>query len=715
MPSTKQLIYKNRDTEEVIEDALFRHGYLVAGDVEDKNEAYSVLIALKGLFGIETSGPVAYLTPDAIRIAERNLGGQVPEPFYTGFPQSVRNLAPNVYSMDQALHYLMTYDMGILDERSAHSLFETKVMRDALGLAAGVRPMTVVSKDEAHALVANWVSDTLASKRPSSAETIALVYAHIEITPDFKMPKVASKATLVQLTEILKNNPKHLAALLDQFMLTDILSLAKWLSYIQDCNQPYLSLAKQHTLKNLNLKNQNRKLVTRALDVVFERGIDLQQAYFAYEQKKNWAGLLHHIHYKPACERAKGFVAAMRGRENKSYMSYVERLIARGDIVYAAKLLAKVKGPGALLRHLDWLLSRAKTNAQTSDILAELSCNDPTQLLQLMLHYNMPQNDTPRTFAFTRNFELVSHVETPEEVLARKTWLTPDTRRAALAHAQQLFRDTCQSRPSLGRVYIDPAMANITLPLGQASANTGVATLPRGSRIALPEGNTVRAFTYWSKVNDIDLSFIGLDESFNTTEFSWRSMDRRNSSAIIYSGDQTNGYHGGSEYFDINIDEMHKLYPELRYLVLCDNIYTGFTSFDACDVRAGYMMRENPNSGEVFEPKTIKTSFAITGNTSFAYLFAIDLTTREIVWLNVKRESANRVAGANGVAEFRLLDHYFRIADIANVALLATLRATEVVSDIDRADVAFLLERTGEESVEVITPTDIERLLAMLS
>ena len=85
------------------------------------------------------------------------------------------------------------------------------------------------------------------------------------------------------------------------------------------------------------------------------------------------------------------------------------------------------------------------------------------------------------------------------------------------------------------------------------------------------------------------------------------------------------------EYFDLDIEGFKKRYPDIRYCILCDNVYTG-TGFNNCICRAGFMMRDIVDSGEVFEPKTVQSSFAINCDSNFAYLFAIDLEKRK-PWL----------------------------------------------------------------------------------
>ena len=132
-------------------------------------------------------------------------------------------------------------------------------------------------------------------------------------------------------------------------------------------------------------------------------------------------------------------------------------------------------------------------------------------------------------------------------------------------------------RNRLGKVYIEPSMKNYTLPLAENTSQGGLGVLSKGSRISIDEGKKLRAFTYWEKVNDIDLSVFALTEDGNRREFSWRTMSRHQSGAITYSGDETSGYLGGSEYFDINLPEFKAQYSEYRYLIFAITFILGKT------------------------------------------------------------------------------------------------------------------------------------------
>jgi hypothetical protein len=255
-------------------------------------------------------------------------------------------------------------------------------------------------------------------------------------------------------------------------------------------------------------------------------------------------------------------------------------------------------------------------------------------------------------------------------------------------------------------------MRRIALPLQEGVSMGGVNTLPRGSRLPIPEGKKIRAFTYWERVDDIDLSAFAIGENDEQIEFSWRTCFY--DSSIVFSGDETSGYNGGSEYFDIDIDRLkEEVLPDyMRYLVFCDNVFTG-EPFTNCVCRAGYMMRDMEDSGEIFEPKTVKSSFAITCPSTFAYLFGIDMKTREFVWLNIARDSRVRIAGTTDM-EF-LLD-YLNIAEVINLFDFAWDLATEVVDDPAEADVVFSDKQEPlREGAELIRSCDMERMIELLN
>ena len=124
------------------------------------------------------------------------------------------------------------------------------------------------------------------------------------------------------------------------------------------------------------------------------------------------------------------------------------------------------------------------------------------------------------------------------------------------------------------------------------------------------------------------------------------------------------------------------------------------------------MLRSSMSSGEIFEPKTVESAFAVRGASTFAHMFGLDLDTNEFVWLNVIRDSSQHVAGmsANGYLEL-----YFNSVNVMSLADTFAMMATEVVDDPALADTVLADgEVTCAEGAEQIHSYDFEKITALL-
>ena len=184
------------------------------------------------------------------------------------------------------------------------------------------------------------------------------------------------------------------------------------------------------------------------------------------------------------------------------------------------------------------------------------------------------------------------------------------------------------------------------MPLSQRTASKALVTIPQGSRIDLPKGNTIRFFVYWKqakKRTDIDLSALALDKNFNhITTIAYYNIKEFDA---YHSGDITSAPNGASEFIDINIEAFLK--ENIRYLVMNLNSFTAQAYCNLPICFAGFMMREKPNSGEIFEAKTVEHKFDISADSTIAIPLIIDLEKRAVIWtdLSLKQEmnSVNNV------------------------------------------------------------------------
>lgn len=359
-----------------------------------------------------------------------------------------------------------------------------------------------------------------------------------------------------------------------------------------------------------------------------------------------------------------------------------------------------------------------------------MSGMNPIIMIQLLLQYHNYKDDGNRVFKFVKNHRMRVHSETNEEMSHRKSLLAPEYRGWAKNAVRSALSRTLNGK--LGTVYIDQKMSKMAVPLQMSTGSNGYGAMPSGSRMDIPEGRFVRAFTYWEKVNDIDLSCFALTEDGQQREFSWRNMYKNQGTDICFSGDETSGFEGGSEYFDIDIDLFRKNHPEFRYLVFCDNIYSGVENvrFDDYNVTAGFMIREKMEPGtrgyyrsqyytntlqpkvDIFEPKTVKTSFKLKSNSRFAYIFAIDMKTRQMIWLDIAREGNYSVAGTT---KMNWLLDYMTITDVYNLHDLFNDLATTVTTDPAIADVIISDENFINIEKPIIHSWDTEKIFQYLN
>ena len=128
------------------------------------------------------------------------------------------------------------------------------------------------------------------------------------------------------------------------------------------------------------------------------------------------------------------------------------------------------------------------------------------------------------------------------------------------------------------------------------------------------------------------------------------------------------------------------------------------------------MLRDIEDSGKVYEPKTVDSAFKIDCESTFAYLFGLDLNKNEFIWLNMARQSESRIAGDNTMA---FLIDYFNVTEVLNMKNFFEMLATEVVEDVRDADVIVTNKKISDkeiaEDAQIIREYDVEKMLALMN
>ena len=341
--------------KDLFKDFLFNKHILVAVNV-DVMESFPALIGLAEKTGIMITKGYNLASMDLIKYAANKLGEYVPYPFYLGFPESVKSLSQNQLLYDQLLHYARTYGMDDFSE-VGHSMFEERYKRIAFKEDFEPKKFEILTEADAIEVLKQAVNDLLGSSRPLSEEDYLLCKTAIE---DYKIfPKtMPCKQTVVKLFYDTKNT-----FFMQKFMqLPDVIKLVDYINYTVYGNE---------NLKKLNLRNKDRKLIAMTIDYMFCKTVHGIEECF--EKRKIWCGLLHHIHYKPKTAEAADFVSSIREGENKSAYSRFEKLMEEGRIGEAARFLNEKKGSSVVIRNLNYLLSRCKTDDEVREVLKWVS------------------------------------------------------------------------------------------------------------------------------------------------------------------------------------------------------------------------------------------------------------------------------------------------------------------------------------------------------
>ncbi|MCR5093598.1 MAG: hypothetical protein K6B72_06480, partial [Lachnospiraceae bacterium] len=386
-------------------DYLFQKHVIVSTGVPAEYPL-ETLFSLASELNIRITSGAELVFDGCLDYAAEQLGRNISDPFYLGFPETPRQLTPWALLMDQLLHYSITYGGGDFSE-AGHSIFEEFAGRSIFQEELPPLDFIIVSKKEGIRVLGELVNGLLASSRPLSREQYHLVYRfYNDYHP--KINAVASKNTCVKL--LIDTRDLTFA---DFLALPDVIRLVEELSYAK---------YRKSRINHLNLRNKDRKFVTLVIDHLL--AADSCSVRPCYEKKKHWAGLLHHIHYVPKTDRGRELVNAMRGRGNRSVYAAFEREMAAGHIAEAVRILHDGKGSAAVLRHLNYIVSRCEASEDMEAVLSCVDTGNVIVLIQLLMRYGTPQLRLRRVFQFAKFNMLRIHRETDREMGHRRSHIS---------------------------------------------------------------------------------------------------------------------------------------------------------------------------------------------------------------------------------------------------------------------------------------------------
>lgn len=388
-----------------------------------------------------------------------------------------------------------------------------------------------------------------------------------------------------------------------------------------------LSRAQRRLL--LNIINQD----ANALDNMFTRR----------EEFKRLGERLHPGEYAKRYPNAFAAFGEVRNPNSqyRGFDSKVEHYLhVEPDFDKALALL--VTRPGVLARRLNEILTAFPDRALDVADSWDKVVNDVSTavLLQVFAYFNAR--------AEQEGDERAPRLYIPKGNTARPI-VAPDNRPSidfCLAHrfssaARVALVSRFNKMDALGKVYIDPAMFNVRIPFGLRNASKAFNTVGRGSALPLGDGSTLRFFIHWKNLGDDDDLWrdrvdIDLSASLLGEDFSYKGAvtyyDLREQ-GVYHSGDITSAPEGASEFIDVNISDALAL--GARYVVMNVHSYTRQPFAEVPECFAGFMMRDDVNSGEVFEPSTVVNKVDLTSTGTISTVMLFDLVRRQAIWVDM--------------------------------------------------------------------------------
>ncbi|AOZ63728.1 hypothetical protein SEA_WEASELS2_148 [Rhodococcus phage Weasels2] len=374
----------------------------------------------------------------------------------------------------------------------------------------------------------------------------------------------------------------------------------------------------------------------------------------------------------------------------KTFNSRVESAIASGNAADIASLL-KTR-PGVFARRLDHALRSVDADGQKTiaEAFGSVATKISTPVL-ISLYNGIINRDNTASVIRTKSGQTANVTNVKASIHDVIVFAIGEIILAALSAS---YAD----RDPMGKVYVSPDLKNFSAPLQQRTVSSG-RVLPRGSRVPMEIEGTLRFFIHWYNMDeaygrvDLDMDAIFLDDNLVVQDFV--SYHRLRNTYSTHSGDITNAPlpSGAAEFVDVDVAKAKR--QGVRYVLMNINSFTG-QKFDQVENFAGYMVRNgDPQDGEIFDPKTVKSAFSISSPTGNAMPGVFDLEAGLFVWLDTSLGNAgvgfNARQGSTELAETLRLELDKQSLTVYDV-ITANAKARGILVEKDDADVIYDLE-----------------------
>lgn len=597
---------------------------VATSDVEVKNDAFNIKVIsfvneMHNFGFLVTKDLYQYLSSldevtsvavckEVLSLAKESVGSHVAmKAFYPNFPRQVMEASDAELFINAILHYwtLGTWKPEYVEEK-----------RPDLAEENPKTEISLVSMEDVKA----YFFRILASKNSIPASLVDFVEMGIEEgwAAEYK-GEIPFKETLCRVATALVKQGQSINGVVAT--TTDVLRVMAALS------ESDIELKTKVRFKSLNRKT--RRALVSALEEVIN--ISDVKAYASL-----WKRAFHSLHVGEFGGKVAEIAARFRNEKNVvTSETVVAEAIKSGDVKVAVNKL--VNKPSVFARSLDKLLrdSDPQTSAWVIKEFAKVVEKvDSKVLLQVLGHFKgRSLNEAGERVVFTAGSKGKALLAPSLKALDKS--VVEHIVSVIKAELKNKFAEKALLKDK--KVFISPEVYSVLLPSQLASITENKKTVARGSRVPLDllpedaEKNVLRMFIHWIG-QDQDLSAFFINEDM--TEFSQVAYYNLRNSYACHSGDVTYAPapHGGSEFLDVRMDEA--LEDGMRYIAMDVRVYNGPTFLKHERSFAGFMLRNDLKSGEIFEPTTVRGKFDITLDGSSVMPCFFDMKTREMIWLD---------------------------------------------------------------------------------
>lgn len=577
------------------------------------------------------------------------------KPIYPGFPKQVQDLSTMTLLVEQLLHY---WTSGAFLPDYPDEVRPGISLKD---MTRSTKKLFVISSARVEAFIDSLLLDPIAlSENDQELLSLSVKNADLSYAQIFALlSKAKNGENMHHFVQACKEHDPNFDR--NTFLLSTMPSasnLDQLLRLVLDTSTFSVSgLSSKYDLAVAHLSDKNAFAVKmHSLSKPVRRELlkhltNLSKGYDAdalVTRRALWQKVMRMVHpydFRNSKKTLRALDIIHDDLSHKTLNSMIEQALAQHDVKSVSKLLAEHQ-PGNLLRRIVSILRLASDDTEVEFLAQKIrQVGVRSKLTTLISAYNglLSINDTHGKLT---------------KVAGLNNMLREDQSRASVNTAWvEKIRESLEDaiRGALARMDAPKApvgiKSDVPVPLMVRDSSFTDKVLDRGEVLSLAgKGDVVRLFGHW--VNNqpmpgyMDIGATVLDNDFNHLAVcTWNSWDLARE-FCVYSGDkQVSPGDSAAEYIDIDLTKLRMVHPEAKWIAMTLISWSGF-AMSQVDVIAGAMLRDAPDSGEVFDPRSIVSAFKPTTNSLHSLPLAVNLDTHEMIWVDSSNGTTRHGASA---------------------------------------------------------------------